>query len=102
SPLLNSPALAQNEQMLLLNDTLTFRKAPARAEALPRPMRHVALLIESSGSYGRGLLAGIARYNRQHGGWSTYFRPQSLSDGPPQWLRDWRGDGILIRSATPQ
>jgi LacI family transcriptional regulator len=60
-------------------------------------MRHVALLIETAGSYGRGLLAGVARYNREHGGWSTYFRPRPVSEPLPAWLAKWKGDGILAR-----
>ena len=60
-------------------------------------MRHVALLIETAGSYGRGLLAGVARYNREHGGWSTYFRPRPVSEPIPNWLAKWKGDGILAR-----
>jgi LacI family transcriptional regulator len=60
-------------------------------------MRHVALLIETAGSYGRGLLAGVARYNREHGGWSTYFRPRPVSEPLPSWLAKWKGDGILAR-----
>jgi LacI family transcriptional regulator len=60
-------------------------------------MRHVALLIESSGSYGRGLLRGIAKYNREHGGWSTYFRPHGFGDPLPDWILGWQGDGLLVR-----
>lgn len=60
-------------------------------------MRHVALLIESSGSYGRGLLRGIAKFNREHGGWSTYFRPHGFGDPMPKWLKGWKGDGMLVR-----
>jgi LacI family transcriptional regulator len=60
-------------------------------------MRHVALLIETSGSYGRGLLRGVARYNRERGRWSTYFQPHGLGAPPPQWLNTWEGDGILAR-----
>jgi hypothetical protein len=30
-----------------------------------RPLRHVALLIESSRTAGRGMLQGVARYNRR-------------------------------------
>ena len=63
-------------------------------------MRHVALLIESSGSYGRGLLQGIARYNREHEGWSTYYRPHGLNSPPPDWIADWKGDGMLVRVDT--
>ena len=63
-------------------------------------MRQVALLIETSGSYGRGLLQGIAKYNRTRGGWSTYFRPHGLSDPLPTWLSKWKGDGLLVRIET--
>src|SRR5262245_14793722 len=102
--------------MLLFNDSAPSLR-PARrqrapqgknlraSQALapsPRTMRHVALLIESSGAYGRGLLQGIARYNRERGGWSTYFRPQGLGDAPPSWLETWKGDGILARSVSPE
>jgi LacI family transcriptional regulator len=65
-------------------------------------MRHVALLIETSGSYGRGLLRGVAKYNRDHGGWSTYFHPHGLGDAPPAWLTNWKGNGILARIETQQ
>jgi LacI family transcriptional regulator len=73
---------------------------PRRLEAARRDtsMRHVALLIESSGSYGRGLIQGIARYHHQHAAnWSIYFRPHGLADPPPTWLSEWSGDGILAR-----
>jgi LacI family transcriptional regulator len=60
-------------------------------------MRRVAVLIESSRAYGRGLLRGVARYNREHGHWSVYLQPQGLDHPPPRWLKRWRGDGILVR-----
>ena len=60
-------------------------------------MKHVALLIETSSSYGRGLLHGISKYNRAHGRWSTYIRPQGMNDDLPEWLARWKGDGILVR-----
>jgi LacI family transcriptional regulator len=59
--------------------------------------RHVALLIETSRSYGRGLLRGIIRYQREHQPWSIYFEPRGLRDSAPNWLKTWRGDGILAR-----
>ena len=60
-------------------------------------MRHVAVLIETSRAYGRGLLQGVQRYNRERADWSTYFQPHGLGDPPPPWLTSWRGDGILAR-----
>jgi LacI family transcriptional regulator len=71
-------------------------RVPVRGES----MKHVALLIETTGSYGRGLLSGVAKYNRQHGKWSTFVRPHALSDAPPAWLKTWKGDGILARIET--
>ncbi|MEN6405548.1 MAG: XylR family transcriptional regulator [Thermoguttaceae bacterium] len=58
---------------------------------------HVALLIETSWAYGRGLLRGVARYMHERGPWSVYLRPQGLGDAVPPWLERWRGDGILAR-----
>jgi len=57
----------------------------------------VALLIESSRAYGRGLLLGVAKYVREHGPWSISLQEQSLSDATPDWLRKWKGDGIITR-----
>jgi len=59
--------------------------------------RQVALLIETSRSYGRGLLRGIIRYQREHGPWSIYFEPRGVNDSAPSWLKSWRGHGILAR-----
>ncbi|WP_218932007.1 AraC family transcriptional regulator [Adhaeretor mobilis] len=58
---------------------------------------HVALLIETSREYARGLLRGVARYHQEHGPWSIYFEPHGLNDPAPTWLKNWQGDGILGR-----
>jgi LacI family transcriptional regulator len=57
----------------------------------------VALLVESSRAYGRGLLHGIAEYIRLHGPWSVYMAERGLGDDPPPWLQGWDGDGIIAR-----
>jgi len=57
----------------------------------------IALLVETSREYGRGILRGIIRYQKEHGPWSIYFKPQGLGEPPPKWLHNWRGDGILAR-----
>jgi LacI family transcriptional regulator len=62
-----------------------------------RRLPHIALLIETSREYGRGLLRGVARYHQEHGPWSIYFEPHGLNERPPSWLKDWRGDGIIAR-----
>jgi len=58
---------------------------------------HIALLVETSREYARGLLRGIARYHQQHGPWSIFFEPHGLAAPPPAWLKSWQGDRILVR-----
>jgi LacI family transcriptional regulator len=58
---------------------------------------HVALLIESSRGYGRGLLHGVADYVRVHGPWAVHLQRHHRYDAPPFWLKNWRGDGVIAR-----
>lgn len=60
-------------------------------------MPRVAVLVETTRAFGRGLIEGIANYSRHHGPWSMYFEPQGLGVAPPSWLSNWDGDGILAR-----
>ncbi len=62
-----------------------------------KPTKHVAVLIETSIAYGRGLLSGISRFHQEHGIWSIYFKPHDLGTSLPDWLSSWQGDGILAR-----
>ena len=63
---------------------------------MPKP-RKVALLIESSNAYARGLLRGIESYVREQGRWRIYLAEQGRGEQPPAWLRDWDGDGVIAR-----
>jgi LacI family transcriptional regulator len=58
---------------------------------------HVALLIETSHGYGRALLQGIMHYLQRHRPCSVYSQSQGLKAHPPDWLKVWKGDGILVR-----
>lgn len=63
--------------------------------------RAVALLIETSNAYARGLLSGIVRYARElHPAWSIRLVEQGRGDPPPDWLASWKGDGIIARIET--
>src|ERR1051326_7040083 len=64
---------------------------------MPASIPRVALLIESSRTYGRGILRGIANYAHVHGPWSIYSHERELHSGIPEWLRTWKGDGIIAR-----
>jgi LacI family transcriptional regulator len=63
----------------------------------PRGRPSVALLIETSNAYARGLLRGIRAYLREHRSWSIYLGEQHRGQPAPAWLRRWRGDGIIAR-----
>lgn len=61
--------------------------------------RSVALLIETSNGYCRGLLEGVIAYVKERGGWSVHLE-QDRTETPPAWLNSWGGDGIIARINT--
>src|SRR3954447_6945421 len=61
----------------------------------------VALLVETSRGYGRGLLRGIMRYARLHGPWGFYVTPGDFVQALPR-MRSWGGTGIIARIETPE
>lgn len=62
----------------------------------------VALLIGFSRNYRRGILRGIAGYVRAHGPWSCFTPEQGLHAGIPDWLKTWKGDGIIACIDAPR
>lgn len=84
------------------SDPLRSPGSPAASLDAWRRRPRVALLVESSNAYGRGLLRGVASYARAHGEWSIQL-PEMGRGGPvPDWLEHWRGDGILARIETEE
>ncbi|MFK7770078.1 MAG: substrate-binding domain-containing protein [Mariniblastus sp.] len=63
--------------------------------------KKVALLIEASNSYARGLLSGVIAFEQQYSAWSIYL-PEHQRRGviPLERLKDWKVDGILARIET--
>jgi LacI family transcriptional regulator len=62
--------------------------------------RSVALMVEMSNAYARGLLDGIVAYQREHELWSIYLGEQGRGARPPAWFKTWHGDGIIARIET--
>jgi len=58
----------------------------------------VALLVETSNAYARGLLEGIALYLNQHSHWAIYLPEWARGESLPRTLRGWRGDGMIVRA----
>jgi LacI family transcriptional regulator len=68
--------------------------ARTRLRGIPR----VLILVETSRAYGRGIVEGIARYARENGPWLIQFEERGLESSPPEWLKEWRGQGIIVRT----
>jgi len=63
-------------------------------------LKKIALLIETSTSYGRELIRGIARYANLNTSWIFFNEPRGITDKLPQ-IRKWKPDGIIMRD-TPE
>jgi LacI family transcriptional regulator len=67
---------------------------PQAQQRFHRRQPRVALfLLESK----KEILLGVARYVRQYGPWRLFLQPTADSEGMPQWLARWQGDGIIGR-----
>lgn len=70
------------------------------ASRKPRKLRrrpHVAIIVETFLAPGRDIVRGIAKYVHEHQHWSIQLEPRRLEDSVPQWLRNWEGDGMIVR-----
>jgi len=67
-----------------------------------RNIPRVILLVETSRTFGRELLYGIARYSRNHGPWAFYKETGGLETGNLERaiarLKNWGADGIIMRN----
>jgi LacI family transcriptional regulator len=73
-----------------------------RQRGISTRRRRVALIIESSRAYGRGLFLGVAKFVREHHEWSVQSEEWKWTDAFPEWLSNWDGDGIIARVETPE
>lgn len=62
--------------------------------------RKVALLVETSRSYGRGLLRGIALFARTRSNWSLLHQEMTIDALLPDWIRDSGVNGVIARVDT--
>ena len=65
-----------------------------------RPNRRVAVVIEASNAYARGLLAGIHRHVREHEPWTVFLPEHGRGKPPLESLAKWVGDGVIARIET--
>jgi LacI family transcriptional regulator len=65
-----------------------------------RQSRRVAVVIEASNAYARGLLAGILRHVREHEPWMVFLPEHGRGTPPLEALAKWAGDGVIARIET--
>lgn len=65
-------------------------------KATPPSVRRVAILVDTSTTWGRDVIAGVHRYSREHGGWQLFVEPRGVDQR--RWLpTSWKGDGVIAR-----
>ena len=62
-----------------------------------KPRKNVAILVESSRTYGRGILRGVAQFARNRGSWSILHEEMTIDATPSQWVSEARIDGMIAR-----
>jgi LacI family transcriptional regulator len=79
-----------------------MKKRPRNAvSASARPhLPRVLLFVETSGAFGRDVIKGIGRWALENGPWSIQYEYRSLESLPPQWFKQWNGDGIISRTVN--
>ena len=63
--------------------------------------KRVAILVDTSTTWGREVIAGVHRYSREHVGWQLFVEPRGLEQRqrlPNAWKRDGVIDYIQGRS----
>ncbi|MBU1175119.1 MAG: DNA-binding transcriptional regulator [Alphaproteobacteria bacterium] len=64
--------------------------------------RNVALIIETSNSYARGILRGIHDYARTRHGWRLYLTEHGRHEIDESFAGNWTFDGVIARIETDQ
>ena len=64
------------------------------------PRLPIALLVESSRAYGRGLLQGVARFARTQVRWSILHQEMTLDSDMPAWISRSDVRGVIARVDT--
>jgi LacI family transcriptional regulator len=73
------------------------KKNCSRQEAV----RQIAVLVDTSTTWGRAVLRGINTYNLKHGPWEIFVEARGMEEHL-RVPRGWRGDGIIARVNTPE
>lgn len=68
----------------------------AKIETREIPVKRVAVLVDTSTTWGRDVIAGVHRYSREKVGWQLFVEPRGVEQR--RWLPTaWKGDGVIAR-----
>lgn len=67
------------------------------ADETEKPVvKRVAVLVDTSTTWGRDVIAGVHRYSRGTVGWQLFVEPRGMEQR--RWLpQGWKGDGVIAR-----
>ena len=71
-------------------------EAPARQHHPAWDAPRIAVLVDTSTSWGRRVVTGVNNYSRKHGPWQLFVEARGLEERL-QVPRGWRGAGIIAR-----
>jgi len=72
------------------------RKKSRRSTPVERPIPRVAVLVDTSTTWGRQVITGIQNYALKHGPWQTFIEPRGIDDRL-SLPRGWSGQGVIAR-----
>lgn len=65
-------------------------------ETRAKDVKRVAVLVDTSTSWGREVIEGVHRYSRGKADWQLFIEPRGMEQR--RWLPEgWRGDGVIAR-----
>ncbi|MFK7911442.1 MAG: XylR family transcriptional regulator [Akkermansiaceae bacterium] len=64
---------------------------------MSKDIKRIAILVESSRAYGRGLIRGISEFASTQQDWQLLYRESRMGQHFGDWLENWQGDGIITR-----
>ena len=62
--------------------------------------RNVAVIVETSNSYARGILRGIHEFARTRRGWTLYLTEHGRHEIDESFAGNWKFDGVIARIET--
>ena len=74
---------------------------PSTLHRRPRSAPRVAILVDTSTTWGRNIVSGVISYTHTHERWQIFVEARGIEEHL-QLPAGWNGDGVIARIATPQ